>query len=126
MPSRRHGGLERPSEVLLLARGLVHPELDLAEVLQAEVTTEHRRDGEQRLRLLGQVRGASRDERPDRGGHHPLGVARQVPGPVDLLDQPPVPVRLRHRLDDEGHALGLGVHHRHAACVDRASEGLPE
>ncbi len=121
-----HGRLEAARELLGLASGPVHPQLDLAEVLQAEVTAEHRREGEERRRLLGQVGGSARDECADRRGHHPLGVARQVPGAVDLLDQPLVAVGLRHRLDDEGHPLGLGVHHHHVAGVNGSAERLAE
>ena len=91
------------------------PELDLAQVLQAEVPAEHGGLGEQRLGLVRQVRGAARDQRLDRRGHQSFGVAREPPRAVDLLDHPALAVRARHLLDDERHTFGLRVHHGGAA-----------
>ena len=117
------GRRERAGERVGVRCGLVvHAGLDLAEILEAEPPAEDRGVGEQRLRLIGQVRGAPGDERPHRRGHEPLGVAREPPHAVDLLDHAAVAVGARHLLDDERDALGLRVHDRRAGLVDRTAE----
>ena len=120
--SRRHRRRERERQRGGLGRGVVHAELDLAQVLQAEVATEHGGIREQFLGLVGQVRRAARDEGLHRRGNQSLRVAGQPPDAVDLLDHPTVAVRARHLLDDERHALGLRMHDGGAAPVDRAAE----
>ena len=120
----RDGRGKRLGELLRIGRRPVHPELDLPEVLQAEPSAQDRRDGQQRLRLIGELRRAPRDQRLHRGRNQPLGVARQRPDPVDLLDHPVLAVGERHLFDDERDAFGLPVHHRGAGCVDRTAEHL--
>ena len=121
---RRHRGRERERQRggLGLERPIVHAELDLAQVLQAEVATEHGGIREQFLRLVRQVGCPARDEGLHRGRNQTFRVAGQPPDAVDLLDHRTVAVRARHLLDDERHALGLRMHHGGAAGVDRAAE----
>ena len=102
----------------------VHAELDLAQVLQAEAPAQDRRDGQQRLRVVGELHRPPRDQRLHRRRHQPLRVPGQRPDAVDLLDQPALAVGERHLLDDERDALGLRVHHRRARRVDRTAEHL--
>ena len=87
------GWRERGREVLGRHVLFVDAELDLAEVLQAEVAPEHGRHGERVLGVLGQTRRPARDQRSDGGGHEALGVARERPHAVDLLDHPLGPGR---------------------------------
>ena len=56
---RRHRGRERERHRRGLGRGIVHTELDLAQVFQAEVATQYGGIGEQLFRLVGQVRRAA-------------------------------------------------------------------
>ncbi len=121
---RRDGRRQGFGELLGLGRRPVHAELDLPQVLQAEPPAQDRRDGQQRLRGLGQLRRAPRDQRLHRGRNQPIGVAGEGPDPVDLLDHPVLAVGERHLLDDERDSLGLRVHHRRARCVDRTAEHL--
>ena len=120
-------GLEQRREVLG-ARWLVvaGAALQLVQVLQAEAPAEDGGLGQGGLRRIREVSGAARDHRAHRGGHHPLGVARERPHPVDLLDQAAVSIRLRHLADDERHALCLGVHRRGARRMHRRAEQLFE
>ena len=122
--SRRDGRRQGFGELLGVGRRPVHAELDLAQVLQAEPPSQDRRDGQQRLRRIGQLRRPPRDQRLHRRGHQPLGVAGQGPDAVDLLDHPALAVGERHLLDDERDALGLRVHHGRARRVDRTAEHL--
>lgn len=119
-----HGRRHRFGERLQARLCVVDPELDLAQVLQAEVSSQHGRLGEGRLRIVGEVRRPPRDQRSDGRRHQPFGVAGQRPDAVDLLDHPPVAVRVRHLLDDERDALRLRVHRRGARGVHGTAEDL--
>ena len=117
------GRRERVGERVGVRRRLVvHAGLDLAEILEAEPPAEDGGVGQQRLRLVGQMCGAPRDERAHRRRHEPLGVAREPPHAVDLLHHAAVAVGARHLLDDERDALGLRVHDGRAGLVDRTAE----
>ena len=59
-----------------------------------------------------EARGAAIDERPHRGRHEPRRVPAEPPLAVDLLQRAGLAMRPGELLDDERHALGLGVHRR--------------
>ncbi len=122
--ARGHGRRERCRQFLEAHLLLVHAEPDLAQVLEAEVASEHGRLGERGLGVLGEVGGAARDQRSDRRGDEAFGVAGKRPDAVDLLDHPAVAVGVRHLLDDERDALGLPVHRGGARRAHGPAEEL--
>jgi hypothetical protein len=121
-----NGWQQRVREDRRAAAFLVCPEmqLDRPEISEAEAPAEDRRVGQVLLRVGGQPRGAALDQRAHRGRQQPVGVSRERPRSVDLLDQSSVAVRPGQLLDDERDALGLRVHRRAARWVDLASEDL--
>ena len=118
----RHGLLQR------VERGLALPQLDAEslQVLQAEVPPQDGGLAQRHLRRLGHVGRSARDEGSDRGRDKALGVLRQRPCAVDLLDHRGVAVGVGELLHDERDAFGLGVHGRRAGRVDLAPEHMPE
>ena len=96
------------------------------DVLQAEVPAEDGGLGQGLLRLVGNVTGPTRDERANRRRNQAVGVLRERPRPVDLLDHPRVAIRVGEFLDDERNAFGLRVHGGRARRVDLPGEDLAE
>ena len=95
---------------------------DRPEVAEAEAAPEDRGIAERGPCRGRESRGAAVDERPDGGRHEPGGVAAEPPLAIDLLERAGLAVRPRQLLDDERHALGLGMHRGRRRGLDRAAE----
>ena len=113
---RSHGHVRRRIVAVADARP------DRPEVAQAEAAAEDRRVAERGPRPGRKSRGAAIDERPDRGWHEPGRVAAEPPLAVDLLERAGLAVGPGQLLDDERHALGLGVHRGRRGGLDRTAE----
>jgi hypothetical protein len=124
--TRRGGRRQRLGKDRGTARLLVCPEaqFDRMEILEAEAPAEDGGVGEVLLRLVGQPGGAALDQRAHGGREQALGVSRERPRPVDLLDHPHLAVAPGELLDDEGDALRLSVHGRRAREIDLPAEDL--
>ncbi len=120
----RDGGTSVSASSSASGADSVHPDPHLAQVLQTEPSAEDRRDGQERFRVIRQLRRPPRDQRLHGRRHQPLGVVGERPHTVDLLDDPALAVGERHLLDDERHTLRLPVHHRGSRRLDRTAEHL--
>src|SRR6185503_4703787 len=107
---------------------LVRPEPrpDRLHVADAEAAAEDAGLAEDAERGRRQARGTARDQRADRARDEARRVASEPPLPVDLLERARLAVRARQLLDDERHALRLGLHRRDRLPLDRPAEDLPQ
>ena len=96
---------------------LTEMQLDRAQILEAEAPPQDRRVREILLGVIRQPGGAALDQRSHRRRQQAIGVSRERPHAVDLLDEAGVPIRAGQLLDDERNALGLRVHRRGAPEV---------
>ena len=113
------GGRELVGELIVV---FVQPRADRPEVPQAEASAEDRRVAERRPGRGGEPRRPAIDECADGGRQEPRGVAAEPPLPLDLLERARVAMGPRELLDDERHALRLGVHDRRGGGLDRPAE----
>ena len=74
----------------------------------------------------GQPGRPSRDERPHGPRHEPRRVPPEPPLPLDLLQRAGLAMGPRQLLDDERHALRLGVHRGDGLPLDRPAEHLAQ
>ena len=98
------------------------PRPDRAQVPKAEAAAEDGCVPQGRACTGRESRGASIDERPDRGWHEPGRIVAQPPLAVGLLQRAGLAVGPGQLLDDERHALGLNVHGSGGCRVDRTAQ----